>query len=118
MNTLGDRLRELRIEKELEQKELAKILNVHKGTVSNWENNKRTPDKETLSKISDFFNVTIDYLLCATDERNKKELSHDEELAVLLIDTLKKDGYEITKDDIPNLILASKIALAHKNKQD
>lgn len=120
MKTLGDRLRDLRSELNLEQKELAKYLNVHKGTISNWENNKRSPDKEMLSKIASYFNVTTDYLLCRTNNRNgANEVEPAKELASNMIDGLLKDGYEITLDDIPDLILAAKIALAQKkNRQD
>lgn len=118
MNTLGERIRILRKEIDLEQKELAKILNVHKGTLSNWETNKRSPDKEMISKIASYFNVTTDYLLCRTNERNnKKETDPAEELAIQLIDDLKKDGYIVTKEDIPDLILAAKITLAQKKKR-
>lgn len=67
MDQLGDRIRKLRIKLNLEQKELAKILNVHKGTVSNWENNNRNPDNEMLLKIASYFKVTTDYLLCGTN---------------------------------------------------
>ncbi|EKQ56336.1 MULTISPECIES: helix-turn-helix transcriptional regulator [unclassified Clostridium] len=120
MNTLGDRLRDLRNEIKLEQKEFAKILNVHKGTVSNWENNKRSPDKEMISKIASYFNVTTDYLLCRTNDKNiTVEIEPAKELAFQMIDELLKDGYTLTKDDIPDLVLAAKITLAQKkNRQD
>lgn len=120
MNTLGDRLRELRNKLNLEQKELAKYLNVHKGTVSNWENNKRSPDKEMLSKIASYFNVTTDYLLCRTDDKNTiNKVEPAKELVSSIINELQKDGYKITIDDVPDLILAAKITLAQKrNRQD
>lgn len=54
MKTIGERIKELREEKGINQLELSKILNVHKGSVSNWENNKRTPDADMLTKIADF----------------------------------------------------------------
>lgn len=61
------RLRKLRLDAGLDQVELAKILNVAKQTVSNWENGNRAPDHEMLIRIADFFNVTTDYLLGRTD---------------------------------------------------
>ena len=45
------------------QTEVAKALNVARNTVSQWENSKRDPDCETLLKLSNFFNVSIDELL-------------------------------------------------------
>ncbi|NFQ84139.1 helix-turn-helix transcriptional regulator [Clostridium sporogenes] len=71
MKTIGERIKELREAKGINQLELSKILNVHKGSVSNWENNKRTPDTDMLTKIADFFNCSIDYLLGITDIKNK-----------------------------------------------
>ncbi|WP_051539798.1 helix-turn-helix domain-containing protein [Clostridium ihumii] len=67
MNTLGNRLKKLRMNKNLEQKDLAQILKVHKGTISNWENDKRNPDNDMIVKIANFFNCSTDYLLGRTD---------------------------------------------------
>ncbi|AJE10458.1 helix-turn-helix domain-containing protein [Clostridium botulinum] len=75
MKTIGERIKELREEKGINQLELSKILNVHKGSVSNWENNKRTPDADMLTKIADFFNCSVDYLLGNTDIKNKLNMS-------------------------------------------
>lgn len=66
MNTFGYNLKLLRMQNNWTQTELAKLLNVAKGTVSNWENENRFPDKDTLNKIADVFNVSMDYLLGRT----------------------------------------------------
>lgn len=66
---LGNRLKNLRKEKKLLQKELAIELNLSQETISLYESNKREPDYATLQKIADFFNVTTDYLLGRTDIR-------------------------------------------------
>ena len=63
-------LRKERTSLGLNQVEFAKIFNVTKQTVSNWENGNRNPDSATLSKMADYFEVTVDYLLGRTDERN------------------------------------------------
>lgn len=66
----AQRLRTLRIEKNLRQDELAKILNISRQSVSNYENGARFPKDEVLiRRISNFFNVSIDYLLGATSIR-------------------------------------------------
>lgn len=69
MGTFGDRLKELRLEKDLTQPAFGKIFNVEKGTVSNWENENRFPDKNTLKALADYFDVTVDYLLGRSDIR-------------------------------------------------
>ena len=58
----GERLKELREERELGQVELAQKLHVSKGIISLWENNLREPGLANLDVIADFFGVSIDYL--------------------------------------------------------
>lgn len=59
----SSRLKQLRESKKLSQRDLAKILKLSPSTVAMYEVNQRSPDKETLSVIADFFNVSVDYLL-------------------------------------------------------
>ncbi|WP_125991190.1 transcriptional regulator [Halocella sp. SP3-1] len=66
----GERLKELRLEKGLTQDELAKNFNSSKVTFSHYENNYRKPPMELVSKLADFFNCSIDYLMCKTDKRH------------------------------------------------
>lgn len=56
-------LRELRKAKGLSMKELGAIIGVAESTVSQYENGKRQPDFETLLLISEYFDVSVDYLL-------------------------------------------------------
>ena len=57
------RLFELRLEKNLSQRELAKELNISQGTYNNWENGKTEPSIEDLIEISKLFKVSVDYLI-------------------------------------------------------
>jgi len=57
------RLKELRQEKELLQKDIAKIINVSAKAISQYERGERQPDFQTLKKMCDFFGVTADFLL-------------------------------------------------------
>lgn len=59
---IGKKIRTLRLQKNIPQNDLAKILGVSKSTMSNYERNYSTPDPELLVKIADYFNVSIDYL--------------------------------------------------------
>lgn len=68
MNFLGDRIRELRENAGLKQKDMAVKFSINENTWSQYENNKRTPDLETIKKIAEFFKVSIDYLVDLTDE--------------------------------------------------
>ena len=71
------RLKELRLEEDMKQLDLGKILEVSSSTIGMYEQGRRFPDQETLLKIANFFDVTTDYLLGRTDERNpKKEINN------------------------------------------
>ena len=60
---LGDYIQKLRNQRGLSQQEFADKLGIGRSTLANYEQNKRSPDYETLIEISKFFNVSIDELL-------------------------------------------------------
>ncbi len=64
----GMRIKELRDEKKLTQRQLAKEIGVSNVTVMQWENGIITPKLDKLIKLSDYFGVSIDYLV-GRDER-------------------------------------------------
>ena len=64
----GDQIKNLRMTKCLNQVEMAKILGVTKQSVSNWENENIMPSVDMLIKLSQFFNVSTDYLLGLTEK--------------------------------------------------
>lgn len=66
----GERLRELRREHQLTTVELGKALDIANSSISRYENNLREPRRDFLEKVSKYFNVSIDYLLCISDEKN------------------------------------------------
>lgn len=63
----SERLKELRKEKGLLQSELASALDTTQRKVSYWETEKIEPDLASLWKISDFFGVSVDYLIGKTE---------------------------------------------------
>ena len=63
----GQRLKELRKEKNISQLKLALDLSMNQNTISRYETGEREADYKTLIKIADYFNVSIDYLLERTD---------------------------------------------------
>ncbi len=62
------KLYELRTEKELSQREMAKKMQVSQATYNNWENEKTQPSIEQLIALAEFFGVSIDYLVGRTGE--------------------------------------------------
>jgi len=71
MKTFGQRLRHLREEKDMSQIDMGKELNIANSTLSLYESGGREPDFVTLKKIAEYFNVTTDYLLARTDDKQK-----------------------------------------------
>lgn len=67
MRIFGERLKELRNEKNLTQQQLAKELNVSGNTIHSWETDKQEPSMTALLKLSNIFNVSLDYLFGKSD---------------------------------------------------
>lgn len=63
MAQFSELLVELRQDRKMTQEDLAKVLFVTSGTISNYENGVHLPDIEKLISLADFFDVTTDYLL-------------------------------------------------------
>ena len=64
-----NRLRDLREDKDLKQKDLAEFLQVHQTTYSDYELSRLNIPVSALNALADFYNVSIDYLLCRTNEK-------------------------------------------------
>lgn len=64
------RLKKLRKKRKISQLKLSMDLNMNQNTVSRYENLERQADYETLVKIADYFDVSLDYLLGRTDKLN------------------------------------------------
>jgi HTH-type transcriptional regulator, competence development regulator len=70
---LGENIAKLRKEKGLSQYELADRLGFSRGKLSNYEQGSRQPDYDTLKKIADYFEVTIDHLLGREEVKTKED---------------------------------------------
>ena len=68
MNSLGERIKELRRESKLTQCELAQALSITVPTLSHWECNYQEPSYRDILRICDYFNISMDYLVGRTDE--------------------------------------------------
>ena len=64
-----NRLKDLREDKDLKQKDMAKILNIAERTYSGYETESRWIPREVLINLANFHNTSIDYLLCLTNTR-------------------------------------------------
>ncbi|WZL74078.1 helix-turn-helix transcriptional regulator [Clostridiaceae bacterium 35-E11] len=119
----GQRLKELRKEKSLNQSEIGKLLNVSTSTIGMYEQGRRDPDTNTLKFLAEYFNVSVDYLLGRTDKREIAIIENDDipnELRAIGVEylevnkELKEKGF--TPERIRNLIESlERAGLTHKN---
>ena len=89
---MGDKLKSLRTEKKLTQKQIADQIGLAISTVSSYESGSRYPSYDVLVRLAHIFHVSTDYLLGMTDKRNidVTGLGDDEiELVSQLVDKLR-----------------------------
>lgn len=96
MDTLNERIKNLRKEKGWTQLQLAEKLNVTDKAVSKWEVGEANPDLTLIATIASLFGVSIDYLL--TGKKEEEKISLDD------MDSEKRMHYLIKKDDADNFI--------------
>ncbi|MDE7178656.1 MAG: helix-turn-helix domain-containing protein [Lachnospiraceae bacterium] len=70
---VADRIQNLRKIKGISQEQLAEAIGVSRQAVSKWESEQSTPDLEKIVLMSDFFDVTTDYLLKGIEPTNEAE---------------------------------------------
>lgn len=113
---LGERLKKLREEKGLLQKDIAKLLNITASAYGFYEQGKRDPDTDVLRKLADFYGVSIDYLMGRTDIRNPALTKKDEKEIEKEIEAMKKklleseglmlSGEPVSKEAIESILEA------------
>jgi transcriptional regulator with XRE-family HTH domain len=59
----AQRLKTIRTERNVNQKQLAEAMGVTQGTIGNWETAKRAPDLVMVGQLAEFFAVSVDFLL-------------------------------------------------------
>lgn len=101
-----NRIKELRTERGITQADLAKILKISDRAVGYYENGDREPDYSTLLKIADYFDVSIDYLLGASDIKKPNESKNaDKEFTAFW------EEYKDLEDADKNILQATLMAI-------
>ncbi|NLJ94040.1 MAG: helix-turn-helix transcriptional regulator [Clostridiaceae bacterium] len=62
-NIFGMRLKALRVQKNLSQKELSDDLEIGRPTITQYETGSKNPSLKMVIKIADYFDVSVDYLI-------------------------------------------------------
>lgn len=95
-----NRLKELRQEKKLSQKELAENIGVHYRTLQNWENGESQIKPEKAQQLADYFGVSVGYLLGYNDNLDM---------------VLKGRGTDLA--DLPSVLVATRIDFLNDKKE-
>lgn len=107
MKVFGERLKQLRVKRHITQDELGAIFEppLAQSTIGTYERGVRQPSLENLVIISNYFNVTTDYLLGITDE-------------IITIDTFKEENPKELRDFLKkNNVLFNGSELNEEEKQ-
>lgn len=111
----GERLKELRLSRDLKQSDLAALLGVSTSAIGSYERCERQPTFELLHKYAQYFNVSIDYMLCHSDDKQTVE-QYQQFTTLDLSNTLYKHsvtlaGVELTEADKEKLLLIANVLL-------
>lgn len=97
LKMMGDRLSELRRDFGYTQEDLSLLLKINRSSISNYEQGINEPSLSTIVKLANLYNVSTDYLLCRTKEKNNFNLlSKDHKELILRFNNLLNE-YDITK---------------------
>lgn len=104
MATLPERIKELRKKAGLNQQDFGALFGVAKNTISQYESGKNSPNDEIKMAIAKYFDVSLDYLLGATDIPRDSEKTADEVsdaiYSVLLEKGVIAPGEQLSKEKI------------------
>ncbi len=106
MIDISKKIKDLRLERNLKQKEVASAISIATNTLSQFENNKGRPSLEVLTLLADFFECTVDYLIGREDDfgnitisNASAELPKDEQRLLSAFRTLSDIEKEKLIDD-------------------
>lgn len=110
---MKNRIAVLRTSRHYTQDEMSSKLGISRAALSHYEKGRREPDYETLIKIADLFKVSLDYIMCRTDDptlnldaevrefADSLELSDDQ---ILDNFALTIDGMKLTPEEAKRFI--------------
>ncbi|MDI6678317.1 helix-turn-helix domain-containing protein [Bacillus wiedmannii] len=99
-----ERLSELRKNKKWSLQDTADQLGIAKSTYAGYETGYRWPSLQSLSKIADLFDTSVDYILGRTDDARSKDVIEIAELMKNPDKTISIDGESLSIDEIIEFI--------------
>ena len=100
---IAERIKELRINKNLKQSEVAEAIKINRGTYAGYEIERTEPNAEILTRLAIFFDVSMDYLCSLTDNRFGRYTNEErEKKAKAEIESIQSQIDELQKNIILN----------------
>jgi repressor LexA len=104
-HVIGERIKQLRTEKKLTQEELGKLIGVTTSIIGMYETGARKPSLEVMELITDYFQVSVDYMLARTEFRWNFLL--DQQVLLEIDSYIRKIITHYCQDDFSNLKIIS-----------
>ena len=96
----GDQLKLLREEKGVTQKDIGKLLNISDRVIGYYEQDNRFPkDENTLIRLADFFEVSVDFLLGQTDIRTSYKDKYNN-MKIIDVSNLPEEAIKLAEEYI------------------
>lgn len=105
----SQRIKLLRKEKKLTQQNLADFLEVRRSTYGEYERGKIMPPYDKIQRLADYFNVSVDYLMGATNFKTldekidtiaKRDITDIKQVLNLLVEELEEDNKVVKFDGL------------------
>ena len=112
-----ERLKNIREDHDLSQKEMANILHVNRSTYSLWELGINIMPIKYISKFSDYFNYSIDYVLGLSNDKNNKYLKkgYNKKLIGKQLKIIRLQ-HKLSQENIANILNVSQACIARYEK--
>lgn len=111
MKGMGERIIQMRKQKELSQQDLAKLAEVHFTNVGKYEREEAVPSADVLNRIAKSLDVTTDFLLNGTMQDKAKNTIKDDELLIQFkkVEQLPNDKKKLVKEFLDAFIFKATI---------
>lgn len=124
MDNIKNKIKELRVSKNLTQQQLADELHVTKQAISKWEKGKSVPDIASVESMSEFFGVSVDYLIndnieaAKSDTATGTQFKYFNKLNIVLISVIALMLAAIVALSVAMGVLVNKFNEFDKNTSD
>ena len=101
-HVLAQRLKKLRKEKYMTQKDIADMLSISRSVVGNWEAELRLPTAEQICQLAEFYEVTAEYLIGRSSEKHYVNVPKDEYFDINRLNALGKKVFYLMFEALAN----------------